>query len=276
MNPPRRKEPSRGSDRPRGGATGLLRHQSLQLFLQGPVDELELGALRERPAPEGEAARLAFRLDVACIEPGRVGAHGAHADGDRIRGGAQLVHAATALLPGHPALARHGHAPVERHRGLVGDEGRPSAIHVRHASFCRRARTASSPSATSTSTPPASRPAKPCLSVFGLGSGAPTTTRAMPAARIASTQGAFARGGRRARASHRGRHRALARPQLRARRPLRAARPHARATPLPRPRRPADHHGPDDGIRVRRVLVRAPPARARAQTASAKAFTSCR
>ena len=38
----------------------------------------------------------------------------------------QLVHAPAALLAGHPARAGHRHAPVERHRDLVGDE-RPTA-----------------------------------------------------------------------------------------------------------------------------------------------------
>src|SRR6187431_1925860 len=72
---------------------------------------------------------------------------------------------------------------------LYVTNGRRAETHVLHASFWRRASAAWSPSTSSTSTPPSRRRAKPRPSVLGFGSRAPTTTRAMPAARIASTQG---------------------------------------------------------------------------------------
>ena len=96
--------------------------QALQRFVQRARDELELRAFGERPPSEGEPAWLARGLHVAGVEPGRIGPHGAHPDSDGIRGGAELVHAAAALLPGHPAGLRDHDAPVQRNGRLVGDE----------------------------------------------------------------------------------------------------------------------------------------------------------
>ena len=70
---------------------------------------------------------------------------------------------------------------------LYVTNGRPREIHVRYASFCTRARNATSPSASSTSTPAARKRSIPSTS--GLGSSAATTTRAIPAATIAFTHG---------------------------------------------------------------------------------------
>ena len=87
--------------------------------------QLELRAFGERPPSESEPARLARGLDVAGVKPGRIGANGAHPDSHGIRGGAELVHAATALLPGHPTGLRDHDAPIQRDGGLVGDERAP-------------------------------------------------------------------------------------------------------------------------------------------------------
>ena len=70
-----------------------------QLLLERAGAQLELGALRQRPAAEREPARLARGADVARVEPRRVGAHGAHPDRDRVRRRAQLVHEAPDSSP---------------------------------------------------------------------------------------------------------------------------------------------------------------------------------
>ena len=84
-----------------------------QLVLQRPGEQLQLGVFGQWAAAEGDPARLTRCVDVARVEPRIVRTNGAHAHGHRIGGGAELVHATTALLACHPAGAGHGHAPVE-------------------------------------------------------------------------------------------------------------------------------------------------------------------
>ena len=111
-----------------------------ELLGERPAPRLEPDASRSRAAREDEPPRLALRrLDVARVEPRAVGAQRAGADGDGVHRGAQLVHAAAALLAGHPALARHGHAPVERRRHLV-DHERPPLRHPRAPGLVLHAR----------------------------------------------------------------------------------------------------------------------------------------
>ena len=93
-----------------------------QLVLERAGAQLELGAVRQRAAAEGQPPRLALRVDVARVESRILEAHRSHADGDCVGRGAQLVDATARCLPRDPALARHGDPPVERHRRLVGDE----------------------------------------------------------------------------------------------------------------------------------------------------------
>src|SRR5262245_57111488 len=79
---------------------------------------------------EGEAPWLFRSVDVAGIQTRPVRADSAHADGARVDPATQLVHAAPGVLPGHPPLAGHRHAPVERHGGLV-DDPRTTALEHR-------------------------------------------------------------------------------------------------------------------------------------------------
>jgi hypothetical protein len=67
--------------------------------------------------------------------------------------------------------------------------GRPERACLRNDWLSSRARAASSPSATSTSTPSSRRIPRPRPDAFSVGSSEATTTRVMPAARIASVQG---------------------------------------------------------------------------------------
>ena len=80
------------------------------------------GRGRTRAAAAARAAPHVARASSARV----VRPHRAHPDRDRVRPRPQLVHAAAARLAGDPARAGHGHAPVERHRDLVGHE-RPAA-----------------------------------------------------------------------------------------------------------------------------------------------------
>ena len=83
----------------------------------------------QRPLAERQPPGLATRrFDPARVEPRFVRADGAHADGHGVDRGAQLVHAAAALLTGHPALAGDDHPPVEADRSLV-DHERPALRH---------------------------------------------------------------------------------------------------------------------------------------------------
>ncbi len=84
--------------------------------------ELELGAVRQRPAAEGESPGLPHHRNVTRIEAWRVCAHRPHADRHGVRRGAQLVHETPGFLPADPTRAGHGDSPVERDRDLVGDE----------------------------------------------------------------------------------------------------------------------------------------------------------
>ena len=74
------------------------------------------------PLPKASRLRLPLRVDVARVESRILEPYRPHPDRDRVGGRAQLVHEAARCLPRDPALARHGDAPVERHRRLVGDE----------------------------------------------------------------------------------------------------------------------------------------------------------
>src|SRR3954447_9696163 len=67
--------------------------------------------------------------------------------------------------------------------------GRPVRACLRKAWLARRARAASSPPATSTVTPSSRRMPRPRPEAFSVGSSAATTTRRMPASRIASVHG---------------------------------------------------------------------------------------
>src|SRR4051794_19325926 len=93
-----------------------------ELVLERPRAELELGAFRQRPAAESEPARLAGHLDSPGGQLRIVRTHRSHPDRDRVRLCSELVDPPPALLAGDPARARHRHAPVERHRDLVGHE----------------------------------------------------------------------------------------------------------------------------------------------------------
>ncbi len=96
---------------------------ALELLGEPPGSELELGVVRERPAPERDSARLAHDRDVARVEPRVVPAHGSHADGDRVGLRAQEVDEPTRVLAGHPARAGNGDATVQGDRDLVRHEG---------------------------------------------------------------------------------------------------------------------------------------------------------
>jgi hypothetical protein len=93
-----------------------------QLFLGCARPDLELGAFRQRPATERQAARLTPDVYVSRVEPRVVRADGPHPDRDGVRPGAQLVHQAPRLLTRDPARPGHRHAAVERDGDLVGDE----------------------------------------------------------------------------------------------------------------------------------------------------------
>ena len=67
--------------------------------------------------------------------------------------------------------------------------GRPVRACLRNAWLRQRARPASSPSATTTSTPSSRRIPSPRPEAFSVGSSEATTTRPIPAARIASVHG---------------------------------------------------------------------------------------
>ena len=260
-----RRAPSRRSD-------GRLRRPAASRFAAGR-GRLQLRAFRKRPLPK--ASLRGWR------RPRRAASSGANrparcpSDGDRIRGRAELVHAATALLPGHPAGLRNHDAPVQRNGRLVGDERAAGGDPVRQASFCRRARRPGSAVQELDVHPSSRRPAKPWPSVFGLGSGAPTTTRATPAATIASTQGGVRAvvGAGLERDVERRASRSLARGLERDELGVRASRP--LVPPLAYDLVTGNHHGSDDGIRVRRASSGAAPAQ-RALNGFGKAFTSCR
>ena len=72
---------------------------------------------------------------------------------------------------------------------LNSTHGRPTRACLRKAWFSRRALAASSPSATTTSTPSSRRIPRPRPEAFSVGSSEATTTRPIPASRIASVHG---------------------------------------------------------------------------------------
>ena len=72
---------------------------------------------------------------------------------------------------------------------LNSTHGRPVRACLRKGWLSRRARAASSPSAISTSMPSSRRIPSPRPAAFSVGSSDATTTRAMPASRIASVHG---------------------------------------------------------------------------------------
>ena len=87
-----------------------LRGERAQLLLERAGAQLELGALRQRPTPEGQPPGLPLRIDVARVESRILEPHRPHPDRHRVGGRAQLVHEAARCLPRDPALARHGDA----------------------------------------------------------------------------------------------------------------------------------------------------------------------
>ena len=97
---------SRASGRPRAAATGRLPPPSRpSSSSSGP------GAARARSRPGAgrgrtRAAAAGARRRRRARQPRVVRADRAHADGDRVGGGAQLVDEPAALLPGHPAARR--------------------------------------------------------------------------------------------------------------------------------------------------------------------------
>ena len=89
----------------------------------GPEQQLELGAVGQRAAAEGEPPRLARGVDVARVQPRVVGADGAHADGDRVgRPRAARGRAGGSPRPVTQREPGHGHAAVERDRELERHE----------------------------------------------------------------------------------------------------------------------------------------------------------
>ena len=72
---------------------------------------------------------------------------------------------------------------------LKSTYGRPVRACLRNGWLSSRALAASSPPATTTSTPSSRRIPRPRPAAFSVGSSEPTTTRAMPASRIASVHG---------------------------------------------------------------------------------------
>ena len=140
--------------------------------------------LRERPATEREPARLSRGADLLRVEARVLQPHRAHADGDRVGGGAQFVHEPPGRLARDPAPAGYGDAPVQRDR-LVRDEGPPErepgapglvlaarleAVGVHRLDALR------------------AQPVEPAARL-GVRSSEPATTRAIPAASTASTHG---------------------------------------------------------------------------------------
>ena len=72
---------------------------------------------------------------------------------------------------------------------LNSTHGRPTRACLRNAWLSSRALVASSPSASTTSTPSSRRIPRPRPAAFSVGSSEPTTTRLIPACTIASVQG---------------------------------------------------------------------------------------
>ena len=116
----------RASGRPRGAATARPARRAARARPRaGRSSSSSSEPSGSGPLTEREAPRLPLGADVARGQLRVVGAHRAHADRDRVHPRAQLVHAAAALLAGHPARARDGDASVERDRRLVDDERPP-------------------------------------------------------------------------------------------------------------------------------------------------------
>ena len=111
--------PSRRSDWTPSAASASSSSRS------GSRAQLELGAVRQRPAAEREPARLPDDGHVAGVESRVLPAHRSHSDRDGVGLRPQHVHEPPRRFAGDPARAGHPHAAVERDRDLVGDE-RPS------------------------------------------------------------------------------------------------------------------------------------------------------
>ena len=184
--PVRRGTTPRSSDRPRAGATGPLRGERCELVVERPAAELELGARREaargrtRAAAAGGSRRRPARRAAAhrrgrCPSPRRRHPTAARSSWTRRRDSSPV----TQRRPGTTTRPSSETASLRSRRPAFRD------AHVRHASFCARA---SGRSSSSTSTPAASSATAP-PPASGLGSAQPATTRATPAATIASTHG---------------------------------------------------------------------------------------
>ena len=160
---------------------------SRELFVERPRPQLELRALGQRPAAEGEPARLAARRRRRRAHRAAARRRAPFPSRPRRRPRRRGARARAGGSPRRrPSAARHGDAAVERRRDLVGDE-RPALRDPRSATPrsgrappTHRASSTSMPAARSVSIPPAAS---------GFGSRAPTTTRAMPSATIRSAQG---------------------------------------------------------------------------------------
>ena len=125
----RRGTQSRASGRPRAGATGRPRPPARAVPRRAsPLRSSSSDPSGSGPRPKASRRGCRRGLDVARVEPRRVGAHRPHPDRDGVRGGPQLVHPPARLLARHPAAARDGDAAVERDRGLVRDERTPERL----------------------------------------------------------------------------------------------------------------------------------------------------
>src|SRR4051794_3269076 len=172
--------------RARRGAGGHDRHRDAV----GLLDEPGL----ERQA-RGRVEHHAARLAVDARDPGGelrvVGQRGADADREGVDRRPPAVADLAAALGGDPlrVAGRVATLPSSVIADLKSTHGRPVRPCLRKAWLSSRARPASSPVATSTSTPSSRRIPRPRPEAFSVGSSEATTTRPMPAARIASVQG---------------------------------------------------------------------------------------
>ena len=172
------------------GAIGAGEEDGGHLVRRG--DEPRLG--RQVAAAADDDAYRVGTLGVAHREERVVAARrtGPHHDG--VGRGAHGVHQAAAGRRGDPAgvAAGRGDLAVERDRRLEGDERQAFADEARERFVQPLAERVHGPSSITTSMPAARRTAMPRPSTAGLGSEAPTTTRATPAATMLLGAGAGA------------------------------------------------------------------------------------
>ena len=164
------------------------RRRARELVLERPAAQLELGAVRERPAAEREPARLPLGAHVrARSAAGRPRGPCPSRPRPRPTPRAARGRAAGSPRPRPSASPGTVDAAVERHRDLVGDER--AAARDPGAPGLVLARAPPSESATLDLDAGRPQPLEAPPSTFGFGSRAPATTRAMPAASTASTHG---------------------------------------------------------------------------------------